>query len=72
MRSPDGFRFGHQGLGVDACLNLSSAVLYYRSDSSHSESIAVLGAVAESSTVAVAPLATASQHETSPQRDHGL
>jgi hypothetical protein len=32
------------GLGVDACLKLSSAVLYHPNESSHSESIAVSGA----------------------------
>jgi hypothetical protein len=49
MRTPNGFRFSLHGLGVDVRLNLTSVVHYHPNDQSHSESIAVLDGVAESS-----------------------
>jgi hypothetical protein len=49
MWTPIKFRFSHHGLGVEARLNLTSVVHYYPNDQSHSESIAVLDRVAESS-----------------------
>jgi hypothetical protein len=69
MRSPNSFCFSHHGLGVDARLKMTSIVHYHPNDQSHSESIAVLDGVAESSTLAVASPSLSSQHETSLQTD---
>ena len=66
MGSPVGFRVPHQGLGVDARLNLSSIVQYHPSELSHSESTAVLNEVAESSTHRSRSPSPSSQPETSP------
>jgi hypothetical protein len=69
MRSPNSFCFSHHGLGVDARLKLTSVFHYHPNDQSHSESIAVLDGVAESSTLTAASWSISSQHETSPQID---